>query len=474
MKTSKWFAGLLCSMIVSTTAQAVVWQDTETWNEAQEQKFDRWIEQLPLDIFADRKSPWYGISTDCADAVYALRIIFAYENKLPVQFRIKDFPFLNNRTDRFDKGRDGKELDEMTRVRRFINSVSYHTNTRTLIQDTYPIAVRRGSVAPGAMFAHPESGRETPVSYRPGHVYYVQEVLPNGVIKYISSTVPTMVRKLTPRWGIHFAPLFQKSGFRRWIWPQFQNEQSKMPSYDANGNRFAGWSEKQFNNDRMKSAWQAQLEVRLRTPGQRGATSRERVGYAAQNVEFALLERANIVQTGWSIFSRKYQKKADARGRICMDKGEYDNYSTPTRDKKIQYELSLMRAAIRRYFDEGHHPCPGRGWSPDSLECRNIGLSNILRSHKVEVIPARVRNGVKLPAVVKDFEYIQNLFNSAREPEYFRYAALWISEPEHSPEVRWGLEPLTECPCPHRMHEYKGRHEKEDVVAYLPPQCRTK
>ena len=34
-------------------------------------------------MFNDPKSPYYGISTDCADTAYALRAIFAFENKLP-------------------------------------------------------------------------------------------------------------------------------------------------------------------------------------------------------------------------------------------------------------------------------------------------------------------------------------------------------------------------------------------------------
>ena len=69
----------------SINIQAAVWEDTQSWSLEYEQKFSAWMQSPAVkeNMFTSASSPYYGINTDCADTAYALRAIFAFENKLP-------------------------------------------------------------------------------------------------------------------------------------------------------------------------------------------------------------------------------------------------------------------------------------------------------------------------------------------------------------------------------------------------------
>ena len=62
------------------TAQASVWKEQNQWDSSWEEKYSNWIQtSFNEDIFTAGK--YKGIPTDCADAVYAARAIFSFENR---------------------------------------------------------------------------------------------------------------------------------------------------------------------------------------------------------------------------------------------------------------------------------------------------------------------------------------------------------------------------------------------------------
>jgi hypothetical protein len=199
--------GLILSL--PTVSHAAVWDTTRQWDDAADQEFGLWIKNLNMDIFMNPSSPYKGIATDCAHAAYTLRIIFASEHGLPIKFEGAPAGVdLSNENTQFDK------LDTtLEKVRRFIGLMKMHRNTDSLVEDTYPIAINRKTVRSGAMFLNPQNnGKGVPLSYRAGHVYYIQDVYDNGMVKYMSSTVPEAVRDLEPRYGITFAPFGTDGG----------------------------------------------------------------------------------------------------------------------------------------------------------------------------------------------------------------------------------------------------------------------
>ncbi len=402
----------LASFVVLGTARADVWTANNVWDDAAEAKFGQWIKSLPMDVFSRPDSPYYGIATDCAEAVYTLRTIFSYENKLPVHFNNYEGKNLTNNNKDFDAVPEGT-----ARLRKFINFVKAHTDTATLTADTYPIEINRTYLKAGAVFLHPESGKSVPITYRSGHVYYIQDVEQNGMIRYFSSTVPAMVRDLQTRVDIDFAPMNKTGGYRAWKRPQ---SGAGQPGFSEEQFTFANWRPNAYGDGDLWDAWQKVIRRRMQL---RKATLHEEVEAKVENVKGYMKERNNLVQMGWRVYQSKYLR----RGLKCMDDADYDDYSTPTRDVKIQSELIDLQTAVTNLLNSAQ----GSG------QLRQ----DVFASYKFEV----------MPGMTVDANELWNTFETD--------TVIAISEPEHSPEVRWGLKQISidQWPCPERRKQYHDR-----------------
>lgn len=395
---------------VAAPAHADVWTTENQWSAAYEQRFGKFIRELDLKIFEKTTGDWARIPTDCADAAYTLRIIFAYENKLPVAFRTWKGVMKNDMRD-FDDIQD-----PVKRVRKFIARVNESTSTQTLTNDTYPVAIRQNVIRPGVLFLHPQGGSDVPLTYRAGHVYYLQSVFENGLIRYISSTVPAGIRALDPRNGIIFAPMGKDGGYRAWIWP----DSSDRPNYSEEQFQLAGWYPKAYRDGEIWSRWSEAIQERIRI---REPSPEEGIRAQLENLTVVVNNRAKAVKAGWEFYKSRYQSGQ------CMSEKDYDAYSTPTRDVKVQVELQYFAAAVRRYVNS-----MGNAWGYDQ-ESR---VAQFNRKVTFEVLP-----GVKID--------VNNLTHA-----FLTETTLQISEPEHTPEVRWGLKDQGRWVCPHRAKNYVG------------------
>ena len=431
---------LILPFLYLTAAQAAVWETKVSWNDAAENKFSQFIANFPLDAFTNPKSPYNGIRTDCADAAFTLRILFAAENGLPVDFATLDYdkttkkPYdLSNATTRFDNITDAGK-----RLRAFIQFVNNYTDTASLPANTYPVKINSRWIRPGTMFLHaPFAGtkdqakqQHVPFSYLDGHVYYLSKVQTNGLVTYMSSTVPAAIRNLSARQGIFFAPADMRSGYRAWKWPNVDEKQ--MPGFSNeqfSGSQF-GWFAHGYENATLWSNWQENIQARIRN---REMTSEEKYLASANNFKAALMERGTAVIEGWKFYKAHYPQGG------CMDAHDYDNHSTPMRDKRIQLELQRYQAAAEEYVNSGNYHQDFSGlsfWAPE----RNMPALEVLeRSFKIQVLPDH-------PAM--NFKQIENTFMTQTVVE--------ISEPEHSPEVRWGFVSQGRWVCPDRAKQYKG------------------
>lgn len=125
--------------------QAAVWQHDHEWTEHDENAYAEWVKtKFNPEIFW-RTGAYPNVSTDCADAVYGMRMIYAFENKLPFVIR-SGGGFLSNETSRYDAIQDPR-----ARFRAFMKNVMDITNTTTLSDDTYPIEISREAITPGTM-----------------------------------------------------------------------------------------------------------------------------------------------------------------------------------------------------------------------------------------------------------------------------------------------------------------------------------
>ena len=377
----------LALILGQASAQASVWSTTRPWDASAEAEFGNWIANLPTDIFTNPGSKWAGISTDCADAAYSLRIIFAYEHGLPIAFE----GGFSNTVGKFDS-----IGGEKARVMAFIRWVNQGTGTASVSHDTYPLAISPATIRPGTLFVHAATNdSRVSITYRSGHVYYLKDVnTENGLITYMSSTVPAEVRNLNLQYGIDFAPQQTTSGYRAWKWPNT----SARPGMSNEQYQIGGWYPGSYGDVNLWDSWQEAVQSRLRS---RPMDRSEKLSIAEANLKNVLDQRAQAVTRAWNFYQKRYH------GSGCMSAGDYENYSTSTRDTKVQEAISNFRSSGGSTFEY------------------RVGRSATL-----------------------DFEQIYNLFMTKK--------VLEISEPEHSPEVRWGIQDQGAWVCPQRASQYSG------------------
>ena len=75
------------AVLFTKISTAGVWDsDNNYWNDNWEVKYQQWAAtEWKEDFFLNKvtRPAYYGIPHDCADAVYLMRAVFSYENKLP-------------------------------------------------------------------------------------------------------------------------------------------------------------------------------------------------------------------------------------------------------------------------------------------------------------------------------------------------------------------------------------------------------
>ena len=153
---------LLLILLVSTpcSGQALnespdqVWQvGDRRWTVEEERRFEKWVEETMTEDFFIR----YKISTDCADAVYAIRWIYARIAQLPAAATTRDGKRIGHWST------DWKHLPthpDWDKDERFLAALFYllpKTWTGTLPFDTYPVRISPDSVTPGTLFLVTES-----------------------------------------------------------------------------------------------------------------------------------------------------------------------------------------------------------------------------------------------------------------------------------------------------------------------------
>lgn len=370
MKTQIFSLVLATCLFAIAPAQAAVWQDTEVWNADWEQAYSDWVnDSFNEEIFTN--GAYKNIPTDCADAVYAARVIFAYENKLP--FVIKDSTGgasrITNKMSRFDSTKDS-----LQRVRSFIEYVGDVTSTKTLPNDSFPVTIDREHVRPGTLWSRPRITKDNiwrriiggGVKEDPGHAELVKEVADTGAVYLIGSTVPKEIRKLNLTSSLVFMPIETSTGFRNWMQPTY---------YGMADTSLPGYSLEQFNEigrtgvGRKLSRWNSDVQARLAL---REETKDENIHRQVENICKLVNTRVDIVLKG--------VQRSQNLGGACMGAGDYDSYSTPSRDKRIKITLKQLtktagglgltaaqRAAkLKPYLDQ----CPNIQISPT----QTIGL----------------------------------------------------------------------------------------------------
>jgi hypothetical protein len=324
MSKFNWSSWLVIFFLIfpGSSAVADVWRAENQWDNNWERRYQQWVKtQWTDDIFMNPAKPiYYKFENDCADASYAMRLIFAYEHKLPfvVNDQMRPGKTISNSMDRWDGQPDG------VRVRKFLDYIADVTSTKSLRHDTYPVALN--DIKPGDIYVAPGV-----------HSYQIVEVTETGIAEVMASTTPKIARFLLRTPSFPFYVPEDKAmgdGYRRFKQPQNIRKSAKQQP---------GYSEEQFRLAAdLNYDYVAFTDVIARKLGKRA----ERPDEKTTRLLLALCMYANdrsvyVYDALWHL------QEIRKGGRQCMTQREYDDYSTPSRDKR----LSMFFSSIRRHLD---------------------------------------------------------------------------------------------------------------------------
>lgn len=316
--------------LFTLATQAAVWQTTKDWSWQDEQDYEAWMksDKANKDMFVSKESPWYGISADCADASYALRIIYSYEQGLPFAFRNPSGArgknaTITNKTSKFNKYPQGEK-----RVIAFINYLGLSVGTENLsYNDTYPTAI--SSIAPGTLFTYKIKTRNGFVR----HSYNIKDISEIGTFRLLYATQAIKKERLPMKdtWDKTLVNLPHGVwGFKRFIWPGYHMK--KMEKYPVDWNA----SKEQLNLVvRHGKKFFSEVQKSLASVDE---TQEDKL----QRMFNGLCEEANsrikYVQQGVD-FKKKIRNK-------CMNYSQYDIYSTPARDRALKGAFTNLKSLL--------------------------------------------------------------------------------------------------------------------------------
>ena len=331
-KVKRLLQGLSLLLLLSsaTSAQAAVWQTKNQWSMAWETKYQEWVaEKMTTDFFMNPKTPvYYKMAHDCADSIYFMRIAFAYENKLPFAINniMQKGKLLSNSMRNWDRE------NQVNRVRKFMQYVADRVGTRSLHLDTFPVAL--ADIKAGDLYVQPGA-----------HSYIITGITETGVTSIVSSTTPAspkhMVRLFAYPFFIPQDKVKMRDGYRRFKWPQnVKKPMQQQPGYSNEQYRVA---------EQVKYNYVAFTDVIAKKLRRRAEPLQEKTTRVLYGLCAFAKERVNYVNDGLNQLRR-----IRAGGRQCMNRTEYDYYSTPSRDKRLKMyfneveKIAYSGGALRR------------------------------------------------------------------------------------------------------------------------------
>ncbi|WP_374033636.1 hypothetical protein ACES2I_12925 [Bdellovibrio bacteriovorus] len=315
-------------LLMGTAANAAVWTEVNEWSQAYEDRYAEWVRAEWRTDFFSRKSlrngqsnPYYGLRVDCADTVYSMRIIFAYENRLPfvAQDPTAAGKTISNKMSRWDG------QSENQRVRNFLWYIYGVMSTRSLPNDTYPVAINRNTIRSGGLMA---------TSKKNHHSWTIKEILPIGVPYLVYNSVVgansgygLQERQSWPNPDWVFEGDYSVNsgaGFRYWRPASALNK----PVWQS-----PGYSDEQFKIPLNK--WVRHVQSRLAL---RQETDDQLVARLIKTTCSGFADRVTSINEGLDYLKRNNK---------CMDYATYDTYSTPNRDRRIFDDFMSLRRAYK-------------------------------------------------------------------------------------------------------------------------------
>ncbi len=292
------------------------------WTVEEEGRFAKWIEENITEDFFIR----YMIPTDCADAVYGIRWIYARINHLPAAATTRGGRLIGHWSTDWKDLPTSPEWYEDERFRAALLYLFSETWTGTLSLDTYPILISANSVTPGALFFVTESHAGII-----GHVSF--DGSQSHPLQTWESSLPVKVKKLSLRNFLCFGPDSKtRSGLVRFRWPILENEEWEyLPDKDH-----PFYSEEQYASGFSRGYPDFGEAVGKRIdPKEYDPT--EKMMKVMETITRFLRERIPIVQTGYEQCSKGGCREATL---------QWEMYNTAGRDEMIMLLMDHLSQII--------------------------------------------------------------------------------------------------------------------------------
>jgi len=293
-----------------------VWEvGDRRWTVEEERQFEKWVDETITEDFFIR----YKIPTDCADAVYAVRWIYARIAHLPVAATTKDGKLIGHWSTNWKHLPAHPEWRRDERFRAALHYLLPRTWTGTLPFDTYPVRISPDSVTPGTLFLVTES-----------HTGIIGHVFLDGShahpLQTWESALPVKVQKLSLRYFFSGRPESKAgSGLVKFRWPVSENgEWRYLPAKEH-----PFYSEEQYAADFCKGSADF-VEAVARRMDRTNDAPMEKMRKVMGTATRYLRERVPVVLAGYQ----------ECRNGGCPEASElWEIHSTAGRDGMI---ISLM------------------------------------------------------------------------------------------------------------------------------------
>jgi hypothetical protein len=262
-----------------------VWEvGNRRWTVEEEHRFETWVKETITEDFFLR----YHIPTDCADAVYAIRWIYARIAHLPAAATTKDGRMIGHWSTNWKHLPSHPEWHKDGRFRAALLDLFPKTWTGTLPLDTYPVRISHGSVTPGTLFLLTES-----------HTGMIGHVFLDGSqahpLQTWESALPLKVQKLSLRYFFSTRPESKTgSGIVKFCWPVLENgEWRYLPEKEH-----PFYSEEQYSSEFCKG-YADFVEAVAKKIDPINYDPMEKMIRVMETVTHSLKERVSIVLTGY-------------------------------------------------------------------------------------------------------------------------------------------------------------------------------
>ncbi len=368
---------------------------------------------------------------DCADLPYMLRAYYAWKNGLPFSYSTavtplgysKDIRYtargniISSRRDLVDAGLDARRA--IPQIVDTISSAHYRyppNYTGRLLPDHYPVKIARDSIKPGTIIYDPN-----------GHVAVIYKVTGEGRIHYIDTHPDNSLTR-----GIYGKAFARSSpgmgaGFKRWR-PQTLVGAAQAPDGSYHGGQIrlaadkdiADWSDEQFfgtepNRPKLWSMGKFVLEGetleyydyvrrRLANAGFRYdplEETRSMVRSLCEDLKY----RVDAVDVAIKAGIHKRPQPDRLPNNIYGTDGDWETYSTPSRDARLKTTFKELRDEVARFLtlaSAGSNRLAYAGEDiarrhPPGLPAGNERLHHHLRAQRRQREAAVLRRGGAAP-----------------------------------------------------------------------------